>query len=246
MSLEWGFLRGARIGEMSETTDLKALLAAAGPIKVGKRIRRARERLGISIRELARLSEISKNTLLRLELGHGSHFATVRQVSRCMGIKLRDLLSPEFGETAVIGLHHYSDWLWYDLQNYRGGAYPVTRDEFPPEKRRQVADGLGTNLFALLKSRMPEDFFHPSVMELYRETEVKSHPGEEFCYVLSGRVCVKFESKSVVLEENDSLTFYASEVHSYEPLDELPARLLSIVLHIDIQNWHRESQGWEH
>lgn len=227
------------------TVEIKKQLEMAGPIKVGQRVRRIRERQGVSIRELASRSEVSKNTLLRLELGQGSHLATVKRVSRALGVRVSDLVSDEFVDSAVIGLHHEDDWLWYDLQNYRGGAHPITKEEFPREARKAAANALGTNLFALLKSRMPEDFFHPSVMELYRETETKSHPGEEFCFVLQGKIRVHLENQVLELDENDSCTFYASERHSYEPVGDLPARVLSIILFFDVQNWHHRLQGWE-
>lgn len=81
-----------------------------------------------------------------------------------------------------------------------------------------------------VRSRLPNRRVLPSVLELRRSSEVRSHPGEEFVFVLSGRTRLEVGDRSVELAEGVSATFWSAEPHRYAPADpeQVPARLLSV------------------
>lgn len=61
--------------------------------KVGRAIRRERERLGWSQRELARRCPTSRSHISRLETGHpGMQLSTLRKVARALGVPLAYLV----------------------------------------------------------------------------------------------------------------------------------------------------------
>jgi len=56
-----------------------------------------------------------------------------------------------------------------------------------------------------------------------------SHEGEEFIYVIEGRVEFCIEDKSTILEENDSLYFDSSKLHGYRAMGSHPCRAMVVV-----------------
>lgn len=57
-----------------------------------------------------------------------------------------------------------------------------------------------------------------------------SHPGQEFDYVLEGTLRFRIHENEVVLNEGDSIFFDSSYKHALEALNELPVRILAVVM----------------
>jgi mannose-6-phosphate isomerase-like protein (cupin superfamily) len=71
-----------------------------------------------------------------------------------------------------------------------------------------------------------------SVIEVYAaDPEPVSHPGEEFIFILSGRIRLDISGEVVVLNEGDSLAFDSGRPHSYAPEQgtTIPAKALVVV-----------------
>ena len=56
-----------------------------------------------------------------------------------------------------------------------------------------------------------------------------SHEGEEFIYIMEGKVEFCIEDKSTILEENDSLYFDSSKLHGYRAIGSRPCRALAVI-----------------
>ena len=56
-----------------------------------------------------------------------------------------------------------------------------------------------------------------------------SHPGQEFNYILEGRMKYYIHENEIVLEEGDSIFFDSNYPHAMESLDGKPARFLAII-----------------
>jgi len=56
-----------------------------------------------------------------------------------------------------------------------------------------------------------------------------SHPGQEFNYMLEGRVCIIINGKEIIMEEGDSLIFDSRSWHGMKALDGKEAKFLAIV-----------------
>jgi transcriptional regulator with XRE-family HTH domain len=61
-------------------------------------------------------------------------------------------------------------------------------------------------------------------------SETNSHPGQEFDYLLEGRLAVRIGENELVLEAGDSLFFDSAHPHSMKALDDRPASFLAIIL----------------
>lgn len=61
------------------------------------------------------------------------------------------------------------------------------------------------------------------------KSQKNSHPGQEFNYVLEGRLQIYIHGHDIVLEEGDSIFFDASHEHAMQALDGRSARFLAVV-----------------
>ncbi len=56
-----------------------------------------------------------------------------------------------------------------------------------------------------------------------------SHPGQEFHYLLEGRLKVLIDEHEIILNEGDSLIFDANYKHGIKALDNKPAQFLAVI-----------------
>jgi len=63
------------------------------------------------------------------------------------------------------------------------------------------------------------------------EIVLSSHPGQEFNYMVEGKLLLVIDGHEITLEEGDSLYFDSMHPHGMRALDEKPAKLLAIVMY---------------
>ncbi|MEO0559907.1 MAG: cupin domain-containing protein, partial [Bacteroidota bacterium] len=194
------------------------------------RLRRARLRLGVSIRDVASSAGLSKTSVVRLEAGEPVRTTTVRRVCEALGLhvgRLADLSDDGDGPAAI---HRLEDDRWVDMADIGGGhLLGADRALNASERAQAVEEGVAVPI-CIIRSRLPGGRVLPSILELYRPSEVRSHPGEEFVHVLSGRARIEVGGEAYELAEGESMTFWSAEPHRYLPAEssEIPTRLLSV------------------
>lgn len=57
------------------------------------------------------------------------------------------------------------------------------------------------------------------------------HPGQEFNYLLEGRLLLVIAGKEVIMEEGDSIYFDSTYPHGMKALDGKQARFLAVIMH---------------
>jgi transcriptional regulator with XRE-family HTH domain len=216
---------------LRQARDVEELLRSVPVEIVGARLHRARQRLGLSIRELAAAASLNKNSIVHLEKGGVPQPMTVLKVCAALGIHVASLVKPSPTEAEIVAIHRRSDDRWYDMTNL--GAGPVADHPLSEEERRNLAEGGVATPMLMLKNRLETGQMMPDVLELYKESETRSHVGEEMIYVLQGRAAVTVGSQSFELDEGECATFWSAEEHRYAPANgsKLPVRLLSITIH---------------
>lgn len=180
--------------------------AGPDPATLGARIQRVRQRLNLSVRDLAERAGVNKNTVLRLEKGLTPSYATLNRVCDALGVHIAQLTQPEPAEDETIAIHLRAD----------EGRAPLAADE------RVLLSALGC--------RLPEGRLNSAIMELFGESEPVTHPGEEFVFCLRGRVKLTVAGRSYTLGEGDAATFWSSERHAYAPADDAPEETLPALL----------------
>lgn len=211
--------------------DIDRLILSVPTDALAARLRRARVRLGLSIRDLATAAGVNKNSIIRLEKGLPPQPATVRKICAAMGLHVRALLAPLDTDAGEIAIHRKSDNRWYDLTAFEAG--PIVEAPLTLAERRKLARKGVVAPMLMLTNRLKSGNLMPNLIELFGATETHSHPGEEMVYVLEGRVVVWVGDRSFELEAGEAISFWSSEPHRYLPAEgsRLPVRILSIATH---------------
>ncbi|MGV3613974.1 MAG: helix-turn-helix domain-containing protein [Fimbriimonas sp.] len=207
--------------------ETQRLLAQVPAAVIGARLRRARQRMGLSIRDLAATAAVSKNSVVRLEGGGTPHPTTVLKLCAALGVHVASLAKPP-SDAQTMAVHRHEDDRWYDLTDF--GAGPLADRPLDAEERRGFVDAGARVPLLILKSRLETGRLLPTVIELYQESERRSHAGEEMAYVLSGTARILIGAEEVTLREGECVTFWSAEEHAYAPAEgsPLPVRVLSI------------------
>ena len=207
---------------------MQELVDQAGLDVIGHRIRRLRTRQNYSIRDLADIAQVSKNTLLRLEQGHPTHLSTIVAVCKALKVKTSSVVGAETPQASIRAVHKVTDFTWMDMNNFYGNGQDV-----PLDPALVAANQLGSDVtpFSNMKSRFSDGVFNPNIILLTKPTPRRSHRGDEFVWVVSGAVKIVFDDQEIVLEEEESCMFWAAEMHHYEPAVEgATVKVLSIII----------------
>lgn len=173
-------------------------------VEIGKKIRQLRMRKGLTQEELADRSELSKGFISQLENDITSpSIATLVDVLTCLGTDLKTFFNEEEEDTVVF---HEED-------------YFIKED---PELGNEIAWVIPN----AQKNRM-----EPIRLTLFPggSTDMDSpHEGEEFGYVLSGRILIHLGSQCLKAKKGESFYYTASCSHFLENPGKVPAVVLWI------------------
>ena len=178
---------------------------SAGLIKLGTRLRELRKERGWRLEDLAERTNLSRPYLSRLESGERQpSLGALFSVAQAYGVTLSSLFEPEpEAKNGVI---------------VRAADSPVQR---------------GNGLFSANLSKgswtfnlQPLRVVVPAERE---ERELYQHEGEQWLYVLSGRLGFKIgEEEEVVLEPGDAAHFDAENPHRFTALDGRDAEVILV------------------
>ena len=152
------------------------------------------------------MAMVSKTSIVTLEQGKGCRPVTLEKVCRALNLHVERLAKPEI--VALSKVHRQADDEWYELDGLVNG----------PIEGRVSEPGLAETNHLMMFQNIPSNAgFISGIVEIDSPTELRSHPGAEFGYVLSGFAKVKIGAESLEVQEGE--TFYVSdgEVHAYSP-----------------------------
>lgn len=206
--------------------------------RVGRRVRERRLRHGLTTAELAARAGVTRQTIVRLESGRPCKADTFHRIRSALRL-FTDFLVREDPPFDFCVQHNPADAHWTVSRQKAGYqrhgiiADPVHEDD-PNERFRLGKLGFQPFFTCLFGSELPSGIMNQGLMEIYRETWVDSHPGEEFVYCLRGRAKMTVRGEEFLLEEGGALTFNAVEPHLYAPAEPLgpddPPVVILIVL----------------
>lgn len=174
---------------------------------VGRRVRAARQARGMSMSELASLSDVAKGTLSQLELGRGNPtLGTILAVASSLGMSVGNLIAgPSRPETQVVRSTEGTE--------LRDG--PVTARLLD----RSTADSDRFEIYDLQIVR-PGRRVSPGY-----EQAVMEH-----VYVRAGSLLAGPEAAPIELTEGDYAAYRADSAHVYEAVTDV-ARAICVVRH---------------
>jgi transcriptional regulator with XRE-family HTH domain len=195
-----------------------ALDRAADASKVGARLRATRERLGISLRELARRVGVSPSLVSQIELDRvnpsvSTLYALVTELGMTMSDVFGDSSAAERASAAL-----------------RSGGGLAAR----PETRRVISLDSGVRWERLTPHSDQEVAFlyvvYPVGAESCAEDALMTHGGREYGYVSSGTLGVRAGFDEYELGPGDSIAFDSSSPHRLWAVGDEPVHAVWVVI----------------
>jgi len=195
-----------------QTAKSRGTSSAAGPSSpLGERLRKERDRLGLSLRELARRLEVSPSLVSQIETGKiQPSVRTLYAIVSELGVSLDELFAPPEPIAPGAGA---------DSQP------PVVVSVPPPSTDRvqRAHDRRAIELESGVRWERLTAWNDPDVEFLYATYDVGGasspegtlvrHNGREFGTVIDGRLVVTVGFEDYVLEPGDSISFESSTPH---------------------------------
>ena len=186
---------------------------------LGERLRGLRDKKGISLKELAETSGLSRSYLTQIESGAANpSLGSIKRIANVLDVRLFELFSEEEAEAndfpgyrkptyQKVGVVRRDGRKTLGWPNSKGTTYLLTPD-------------LQGRLEVVLSTLLPGE---GSGENLY------THEGEEFGYVLEGTFEVVIEGKSYILKEGDSISFSSRIPHRTRVVGDKPATTLWVI-----------------
>jgi len=181
-------------------------------LEIARRIREMRDITGFSVQEMAEKTEVSVEEYKSYEAGEKDFpFTFIYKCSLAFNIGMSDILE---GESA------------------RLNSYTVTRKGEGQETAKE--DGIEIqNLAPMFRKKLAEPYY--VTYEYRQELQNKplhttTHSGQEFDYVLSGRLKIQVGDRAEYLSEGDSILYNSSTPHGMIAVDGRDCTFLAVVL----------------
>lgn len=175
--------------------------------RIGTTIRQLRTSAGLTLTALAAKADLTKSTLSKIETGQVSApISTFIRIADALGVRLADF----FAE---------SDTPPPYVLTRKGKGRVITRDG---SRFGYAYEALGLE--------MPYRQIEPFLLTVHPGDEGATfrHGGQEFIYVLSGKIEFTVGSDLLLLKPGDSLLFDPMQEHRVQVVGKTPARFLAI------------------
>jgi transcriptional regulator with XRE-family HTH domain len=207
------------------------LTVASSPL--GERLRAERDRLGLSLRELARRLEVSPSLVSQIETGKiQPSVRTLYAMVSELGVSLDELFAPAVRDEGEVSLESGG------RAPGQGAATETTSTENGRVQRAH--DRRAIELESGVRWERLTAWNDPDVEFLYATYEVGGasspdgalvrHNGREFGTVISGRLGVTVGFEDYVLEPGDSISFESTIPHRLHNDGESPVVAIWVVL----------------
>ena len=192
--------------------------AALGASKVGSRLRSERERLGISLRELARRVGVSPSLVSQIELDRvNPSVSTLYALVTELGMTMSDVFGDPGSEQPVVRRPRDDDGLAErpDTRRVINLASGVRWERLTPHSDRDVEF-----LYVV----------YPVGAESCPEDALMTHGGKEYGYVSSGTLGVRVGFEEYELGAGGSIAFDSSSPHRLWAVGDEPVHAIWVVI----------------
>lgn len=184
---------------------------------IGMKVKRKRVEQGLKIIDVARIANLSQGMVSKIENAQVStSLDTLSRLCDAIGLTISTLFS--------------------DYDRPEGGAQLTRSGEGMEVVRRGTEKGHTYQLLSYQRGNKKS--YEPFLITMDDAAEVFptfSHPGQEFIYLLEGRILYRHGNHLYEMGPGDSLSFDAEVPHGPEELIEVPIRLLSIIHYDDTE-----------
>lgn len=181
-------------------------------VQIGRKIRAVRTERDVTLDQLAEKSRLTKGQLSKIENGKVScPISTLMRVASALGIQVGAL---------------------FDSDNTEARAVLVKKRDRKPIAGR--GSKIGHSYESLAFGLPMEKAFEPYLMTIEEKKidpakNVFKHPGNEFLFLLEGKMVYRHADKTYSMEPGDSLFFDGMFEHGPVSVSGTPVRFLSII-----------------
>ena len=203
---------------MNDATSSAEPALGAGASKVGSRLRAERERLGISLRELARRVGVSPSLVSQIELDRvNPSVSTLYALVTELGMTMSDVFGDSGSEQQVVRRPRDDDGLAErpDTRRVINLASGVRWERLTPHSDRDVEF-----LYVV----------YPVGAESCPEDALMTHGGKEYGYVSSGTLGVRVGFDEYELGAGGSIAFDSSSPHRLWTIGDEPVHAVWVVI----------------
>ena len=174
----------------------------------GEKLRALRKARGLTLPALATAANITKGYLSKIENApEPPTFSTLQSLATVLGVEMGDLLETQTATAASPNL---------EIHEPGAGAW-------------QQSTALGGYAFLPLLQTYRQKYLSPFLMRVEPgQTSAFRHDGEEFLYVLEGRVELEYEGKRHVLKKGASAYLDSQIKHRFHNPGRETATLLAV------------------
>jgi len=177
-------------------------------LEIGGRLAALRDIMGFTAQELAQAMKLSEDEYLAYERGQRDFsFSFLLGAAGILGVDVVDIISGESPRLTTCAFVK------------SGGGYDITRRESYDYKH-----------LAFTFSNKKAEPFLVTVEPGDAALTLHSHEGQEFNYMVSGRMEFHIGSMAYELDEGDSVYFDSGLPHAMKALGDKPAKFLAVVM----------------
>ncbi|WP_020680793.1 helix-turn-helix domain-containing protein [Marinobacterium rhizophilum] len=178
---------------------------------IAMKVKQKRSEQGLKITDVARIAGLSQGMISKIENAQVStSLDTLNRLCDAIGLSISQLFS--------------------DYDRPTGSAQLVKAGEGMEVVRRGTEKGHTYQLLSYHRGKKKS--YEPFLITMDDAAEVFptfSHPGQEFIYLLQGRIQYRHGNHLYEMEPGDALSFDAEVPHGPELLREVPIQLLSVI-----------------
>lgn len=195
------------------TQDQEISLAVKA-LKIGNKVRELRQKNRYTLQDMAAKTGLSKPFLSQIENDHAvPPVATLLKLARGLNVSMAHFFQDELS-TEKISVTRSADRSWV-------------------ERRPHHHKGEVNYRYEALETKKQDKHMEPFMVEFTcvdtSDMVFMSHDGEEFLYLLEGRLEFRSIDRVEILEPGDSIYFESDLSHSFRRLGESPARAVVVV-----------------
>jgi len=182
-------------------------------LHIGEKIRDLRKKAGLVLQDLSDRTGLSKPLLSQIEKEMISPpIATLLKISKALNTNISFFFQDDGSEERVV---------------------VVRKDESKVIDSRYFGREESGYYYEALAYKKPKKYMEPFLVEFKRKRPERlsyfSHDGEEFIYLLEGKLEFRTEDQQYLLDPGDSLYFESSIPHAYRALGRKNAKALTVV-----------------
>lgn len=183
-------------------------------LRIGKKLKKLRMQKGFSLEDAAAVTGIETDIIAQIESGKiVPPLATLQNISKAFDVNI---------------VHFFQDTVSSDKISVTRSNERIKIERRPHHKKGEV-----DYVYEALEARKNDKHMEPFIVEIKNrktsEMVFVKHEGEEFLFLLEGKLEFRSHNRVETLDPGDSIYFESDINHSFRCLSDQPARAIVVL-----------------